>query len=117
MSIYDCPHCGKKSFDPWKKAMAGQLNSPGKVCMECGRKVVNGKGATIFNAVYSVICFALIVVIYINAPKLMGTEFEWFAHWELIINLGLLVSKFVVPRIVNAFFFKLAPAIRIEAVK
>ena len=116
-SIYNCPHCGKKSFNPWKKAFAGQLNSPGKVCMECGRKAVNGKGATIFNAVYSTIAFALIVVIYLKAPSLIGTSLDWVGVYELFINIGLLISKFVVPRLVNAFFFRLEPAIRIEPVK
>ena len=117
MSIYTCPHCGKKTFNPWKKAFAGQLNSPGKVCMECGRKCVNGKGATIFNAIYSLISFALIVVIYLKAPSLWGTSLEWIAFYEVFICLGLLLSKFIVPKIANAFFFKLVPAIRIDAVK
>lgn len=117
MSIYNCPHCGEKSFTPITKALAGQLNSPGRVCMSCGRKVVNGKGATIFNALYSVIAFAGIVALYLGAPKLLGTQYEWVAHYELLLGIGLLVSKFVIPRLVNAFCFRLAPAIRVEPVK
>lgn len=114
MSIYTCPHCGKKSFNPIKKAFAGQLNSPGKVCIECGRRVVNGRGATIFNAVFSVIVFALIIVIYLNAPKTADTQYDWIDKYELFINMGLILSYFIVPKLVNAFFFKLAPAIRSE---
>lgn len=117
MSIYTCPHCGKKSFNPWTKAMAGQLNSPGKVCMECGRKCVNGKGATIFNAVYCVIAFALVVLTYLFAPKTVGTEYEWINYYEVVINAGLILSIFIVPKLVNAFFFKMSPAIRIDAVQ
>lgn len=117
MSIYNCPHCGERSFNPWTKAFAGQLNSSGKVCMKCGRKAVNGKAATIFNAVYSLIAFAGIVALYLGAPKLLGTDYEWVAHYEMLIGLGLLVSAWVVPRLVNAFFFRLAPAIRVDAVK
>lgn len=116
-SIYICPHCGKKSFNPWKKAFAGQLNSPGKVCIECGRKCVNGKGATIFNAVYSIIAFALIVTVYLKTPDLWGTSLEWIAFYEVVICVGLFLSILIVPKLVNAFFFKLAPAIRIDAVK
>lgn len=116
-SIYNCPHCGKKSFNPWKKAFAGQLNSPGKVCIECGRKCVNGKGATIFNAVYCILAFASMVVLYLNAPKALDTEYEWIAHYEMLIGIGIIVSMFVIPRLVNAFFFRLSPAIRIDAVK
>lgn len=116
-SIYNCPHCGKKSFNPWSKGMAGQLNSEGKVCKECGRKAVNGKGATIFNAVYSLISFALIVVIYLKSQSFWGTEFEWIAFYEVPIVIGIIVLKFIVPRLVNAFFFRLEPAIRIDAVK
>lgn len=116
-SIYNCPHCGKKSFNPVKKAFAGQLNSKGKVCMECGRKCVNGKGATIFNAVYCIIAFTAIVVVYLNSPKTLATEYEWIYRNEMLINLGIIASIIVVPRFANAFFFKLSPAIRIEPVK
>lgn len=116
-SIYTCPHCGKKSFNPLTKALAGQLNSKGRVCMECGRRCVNGKGATIFNAIYCLAAFAGIVAVYLNAPKALGTEYEWFAHYEMFINMGLILSIIIIPRLVNAFFFRLAPAIRIEPVK
>lgn len=116
-NIYNCPNCGKKAFNPWTKAMAGQLNSPGKVCLECGRKAVNGKAATVFNAVYSVVVFALIVAIYLGSPKLAGTPNEWIWLNEVPIAFGLLISKFIVPRIANAFFFRMTPSIRIDAVK
>ena len=117
MSIYKCPNCGKKSFNPLTKAMAGQLNSPGKVCMHCGRRIVNGKGATIFNAIFSVLAFAGIVITYLYAPNTRGTSYEWIADYELLIGIGLLLAKFIVPRLVNAFFFKMTPAIRIDPVK
>lgn len=116
-SIYNCPHCGKKSFNPWKKAFAGQLNSPGKVCAECGQKVVNGKGATIFNAVYCILSFILVVLIYLFDERFIGTEYEWIRYNENLISPIIILLMFIVPKIVNAFCFRLAPAIRIEPVK
>ena len=113
-SIYNCPHCGEKSFNPWTKANAGQLNSKGKPCMNCGRLVVNGEGATIFHAIFSLICFALVILTYLKSPKTIGTRFEWIYRFEVYVVLGLILLGIFVPRIVNAFFFKLAPAIRIE---
>lgn len=109
MSIYTCPHCGKKSFTPIKKAFAGQLNSKGKPCMECGRLCVNGKAATIFNAVYSLITFVLVIIIFLN-----GNKSEWMYYHEVPMVIGLLLLKFIVPKLANAFFFKLEPSIRIN---
>lgn len=103
MSIYNCPHCGEKTFNPLTKALAGQLNSKGRKCPKCGKKCVNGKGATIFNAIYSPAAFAGIVYTYLH-PTI----------YEILIVLGLFLSMLIVPRLVNAFFFKMAQAIRTD---
>lgn len=109
MRIYNCPHCGERSFNPWTKAFAGQLNSKGKPCKKCGRLCVNGKGATIFNALYCLIAFAAIVFIYLKSP-----DIPWLSYWELILVPAIIISILIVPKLVNAFFFKMAPAIRID---
>ncbi len=106
-SIYKCPHCGKKTFNPLTKAFAGQLNSKGKNCPECGKRCVNGKGATIFNAVFSLLCIAAMVIIYLYAPN-----YKFLSHYEVPIQAGIVLLIVVVPRLVNAFFFKMEQAIR-----
>lgn len=42
-SIYDCPYCGKKSFNPLTKALAGNMNTKGRVCKACGRRSSTAK--------------------------------------------------------------------------
>ncbi|MBR6242528.1 MAG: hypothetical protein IKQ90_03425 [Ruminococcus sp.] len=103
MSIYTCPHCGEKTFNPLTKALAGQMNSKGKACPKCGTRCVNGEGATIFNAMYCLAAFILVVITYLKAP-----------YYEVFIVAGLLLSMVIVPRLVNAFCFKMKESIRIE---
>ena len=116
MSIYTCPHCGKKTFNPLSKALAGQLNSRGKPCKECGRLCVNGTGATIFNSIYSIAVFVLVVLVYLRAPDWRTVYTEGFlfnvAGLEILAEIILILSLIIVPRLVNAFFFKLVPAIK-----
>lgn len=100
-SIYCCPHCNEKTFTPWTKAFAGQLNSYGKPCKSCGRLCVNGRTATIFNAVFSSLCFIAIVAIYI-----IGIDYGT----PIIFGLFLMLIFF--PKIINAFFFKLEKSIK-----
>lgn len=107
MSIYNCPNCGKKTFNPLTKALAGQLNSIGRNCPHCGKRLVNGRAATTFNAIFSLICFGLIVFTYLKAP-----EISWLAPIEFYVVTGLILIKIIVPRIVWAFFFRLEPAVK-----
>lgn len=109
MSIYNCPNCKNRTFNPLTKALAGQLNSIGRNCPHCGKRLVNGKGATTFNAIFSLICFALIVFVYLKAPGI-----PWLAPIEGPVAFGLLAAKIIVPRIVWAFCFRLVPAIKLE---
>ncbi len=110
MSIYTCPHCGKKAFGPLKKALAGQMNSKGKPCSHCGGLCVNGKGATIFNAVFSLAAIIAMVWVFLNAGRI-----PFVAFWEVPIQIGIVLSLLIIPRLVNAFFFKMTESIRIGA--
>lgn len=109
MSIYNCPHCGKKGFTPMTKAFAGKMNSKGKPCKQCGTRCVNGKGATIFNAIYSVIVIVVMVAYFLNSQN-----YDFLAKREIPFFLLLILSEFIVPAVVNAFFFKMEESIRLD---
>ena len=112
MSIYNCPHCGEKTFNPWTKARAGHMISKGKPCPKCGRLCVNGKGATIFRFIFYIIAFVGVIVTFLN-----GLNSAWMYYHEVRIVGGLILLMIIVPNIANAFFFKLSPAIRLDAKK
>ena len=112
MSVYTCPHCGEKTFTPIRKAMAGNMKSKGKPCPKCGMLCVNGKGATIFDAIYCLVAFAFVIGIY-----LIAENNDWVHFYEIPFVMGLILSMFLVPRIVHAFFFKLEQSIRLDAYK
>lgn len=92
-SIYTCPNCHEKTFTPLTKAFAGQLNSKGKQCSNCGVRITNGKGATIFNAIFCLAMFVLVIISFLN-------------ELDLII-IPAILAMLVVPRFVNAFCFRL----------
>ncbi|MBE6860730.1 MAG: hypothetical protein IKL31_00245 [Ruminococcus sp.] len=104
MSIYNCPNCGQKTFNPFTKAMAGQLNSKGKACPNCGKHITNGTAASVFSAIFSVLMFILVVATY-----LLELPYDAF------IIIGAIVAIILVPKIVNAFFFKMEPTRRKDA--
>ena len=112
MSIYTCPHCGEKSFNPLTKALAGTMKSKGRACPKCGKLCVNGKGATIFNAIISVVAFIAIVYIYLH-----GADNEWMFTHEVPMVAGIIILLFLVPKIVSGFFFKMEQSVRIDAYK
>lgn len=88
------------------------MKSKGKPCPKCGMLCVNGKGATIFDAIYCLVAFIFVIYVYLN-----GTKNEWWYYHEWPIVFGLVMSMLIVPRIVHAFFFKLTESIRIDAYK
>ena len=107
MSIYTCPHCKEKTFNPITKGLAGQLNSRGKECPKCGTRCVNGKGATIFNAIFSAVILVCMVALYLNSQN-----YDFLAIREIPLMIMMILSLLVVPKVVNAFFFRMEEAIR-----
>ena len=63
-SIYDCPYCGKKSFNPLTKALAGNMNTKGRVCKACGRRAVNGKTSAIVRTVLMAVAIIIVFATY-----------------------------------------------------
>lgn len=102
-SIYNCPHCGEKSFNPLTKAMAGGLNTKGSVCKSCGRRCCNGQTSTIVNAIVYVI--ALIGVVYFYL--MINDNLLAFA-----LMAGCIAAAFLITRIFDAFFMPLVKVIR-----
>ena len=109
-SIYNCPCCGKKAFNPLSKAMAGTMKSKGKKCKKCGKRCVNGKGATAFAALYFAISFVFVIVIFVH-----GQDNYWWDTHEMPLVLALILNMLIVPRIVNGFCFKMMETVRIDA--
>jgi len=95
-SIYDCPNCGKKAVNPWRKAMAGRLNSKGIPCPHCGKHITNGVAATVFNAIFSLASLIVAVLAYLSYSK-----------YDVLIIIAAICSAQFVPRLINAFFFKM----------
>ncbi|MCR5599263.1 MAG: hypothetical protein K6G33_00755 [Ruminococcus sp.] len=109
-SIYNCPCCGEKTFNPLTKAMAGTMRSKGRVCPKCGKRCVNGKGATIFAAIYFLISFIFVVYVFMH-----GKDSVWWDTHEVPIVMALILNMYIVPKIVNGFCFKMMETLRIDA--
>ena len=101
-SIYTCPHCGEKTFNPITKAFAGGLHTRGAVCKACGRHCVNGQGSMIFSAVVYIL--ALIAVFYLY--------FKCNSDWCYAYMIGAVAAAFVVTRLYDAFIGPLTKSIR-----
>lgn len=105
-SIYCCPHCHAKSFNPWTKAFVGGMNTRGTPCKACGKRCVNGKESTIFSAVVYVAALVFVFVVYLGMASLF---------WDLVLILGTIAAAFVICRLFDAFFGRLVPVLRNDA--
>lgn len=101
---HTCPHCGEKTISPFKKAMAGNPQSRGTVCPNCGKRSTNELKSAVFHAIVSAIALVFIIYQYVAVESI---ESNYYSIAAILIAL-------VVPRIVDAFFFKLVPAIRLD---
>ena len=87
-SIYTCPYCGAKSFNPLKKAFTGGLHTKGKVCMECGQHCVNGKASMIFSAVVYIAALVLVMLIYFKGNSTWDYAYMAARSWRRMCCAG-----------------------------
>lgn len=109
-SIYTCPHCGEKTFNPLTKAFAGGLRTRGKPCKACGLRCVNGIPSMIFSAIVYIAALVLVLCFYFKVLFPNATFFEDCLH-----ILGTLIAAFVLTRLFDAFFGPLVSVIRNDA--
>jgi hypothetical protein len=115
MSVYECPHCHKKTFNPITKAFAGQINSKGRVCKSCGRRCSNGMGSTIFNTIVDLAALIISIVCYLMDYGItIDLGFAKFQGSYVVIVICI-VSAFVITRIFDAFFLPLTKPARTDA--
>lgn len=105
-SIYDCPCCGKKSFNPLTKALAGNMNTKGRVCKACGRRVVNGKTSAIVRTVLMVVAIIIVFVTYF---------IESSDAKAYLIMAGTIIVAWLLSMLFDAFFCPLTKVVRNDA--
>lgn len=77
-SIYDCPVCGaKKAFNPLTKALAGGLNSKGKVCHSCGAHCTNGRFLLLTQTLYTFAALVGMVLSYRLLMMIKSVVHDW----------------------------------------
>lgn len=102
---FTCPHCGKKTFTPVRKALCGGMSSAGKRCPECGGRCVNGKVSLAVNTVLKLI--AAIMIFYNYFTHQTYADIFWYGVVPLI-------ASFVICFVFDMFFGQLIEAIKRE---
>lgn len=108
-SIYKCPCCGEKSFNPLTKAMTGTMKSKVKCCPKCGKRCVNGKGAAAFAALYYTVSFLFLIFVFFHGQD----NYCWDTH-EVPLVPALMLNMYLVPKIVNGFCFRMMETVRTD---
>ncbi len=101
---HTCPHCGEKSISIFKKAFAGNPQSKGTVCPNCGKRSTNELKSAVFHAIIWLIALVFIIYQYVAVESLVSNYY----------CIAAILGAYVLTHIVDAFFFKLVPAIRLD---
>lgn len=101
---HTCPHCGEKTINPLKKAFAGNPQARGTVCPNCGKRSTNELKSAVFHAIIDVIALIFIIYQYVAVESIVSNYY----------SIAAILIAFTINHIVDAFFFKLVPAIRLD---
>lgn len=117
MSIYECPYCHEKVFNPITKAFAGAINTKGKLCPKCGKACTNGLGSSIFHTIIDAVILILSVLCYIKDIDLGLTVNLGGAvlKGSYIVIVCMIAAGFVINKIFDAFFLPMAKSARNDA--
>jgi len=101
---HTCPHCGEKTISPLKKAFAGNPQAKGTVCPACGKRSTNELKSAVFQTIVAVIALVFIIYQYVAVQSIESNYY----------SIAAVLIAYLLPKLVNAFFFKLVPAIRLD---
>jgi uncharacterized protein (DUF983 family) len=104
-SIYACPHCGKKTFNPLTKALAGGMNTKGRVCQSCGRRAVNGKASAIVRTILMLVAVVIVFAVYLFVSS----------NIAYLIMIGAIAGAWLLSLLFDAFCCPLVKVVRNDA--
>lgn len=114
-SVYECPHCHEKTFNPITKAFAGQMTSKGRACRNCGKRCCNGMGSTIFHTITDLIALIISAYCYIFGVDVDLTIAGSKVTGAFPIILCCIASAYILNKIFDAFFFPMTSSARVDA--
>lgn len=115
MSIYECPHCHEKTFNPVTKALTGRMNTKGRKCKNCGKSCCNGMASTIFHSATSVAALIISVICYIGDFGIELTISGTYMKGSYLVIIICILSSFVLNKLFDAFFGHLTKSARTDA--
>ncbi len=101
---YECPHCGEKSISHIKKAFAGNPKSKGAKCPICERRCTNELKSAVCHSIFLGAALIFLIVMYLTQRTAESSLYCIIAF----------AAALIIPHIIDAFFFKLVPAIRLD---
>ena len=93
----------KSLFNPLTKALAGNMNTKGRVCKACGRRAVNGKTSAIVRTVLMVVAIIIVFATYF----IENSDAKAY-----LIMAGTIIVAWLLSMLFDAFFCPLTKVVR-----